>query len=121
MRLAQRLGAETVTLPGQDVADTIAEYARANNFTHIIIVQPPRSRWRELFYGSLAQAADPQGGGASVHVLGRSGEAPEQQANARCASAASTQGLSRQPRLRRGVAWRRARCCTRCWASPAWR
>ena len=55
MRLAERLGAETVTLPGQDVADTIADYARANNFTHIIIVQPPRSWWRELFYGSLAQ------------------------------------------------------------------
>ena len=48
MRLAQRLGAETVTLPGQDVADTIADYARANNFTHIIIVQPPRAWWREL-------------------------------------------------------------------------
>ena len=28
MRLAQRLGAETVTLPGQNVAETIAEYAR---------------------------------------------------------------------------------------------
>jgi two-component system sensor histidine kinase KdpD len=28
LRLAQRLGGETVTLPGQDVADTIADYAR---------------------------------------------------------------------------------------------
>ena len=55
MRLAERLGAETVTLPGQDVADTIAEYARANNVTHIIIVQQPRTWWLELFYGSLAQ------------------------------------------------------------------
>ena len=78
MRLAQRLGAETVTLPGQDVADTIAEYARANNFTHIIIVQPPRAWWRELFYGSLAQQLIRKAGGAGVHVLGRSGEAPEQ-------------------------------------------
>jgi two-component system sensor histidine kinase KdpD len=55
LRLAQRLGADTVTLPGQDVADTIAEYARANNFTHIIIVQPPRSIWSDLLHGSLAQ------------------------------------------------------------------
>ena len=78
MRLAQRLGAETVTLPGQDVADTIADYARANNFTHIIIVQPPRAWWRELFYGSLAQQLIRKAGGASVHVLGRSGEASEQ-------------------------------------------
>ncbi len=78
MRLAQRLGAETVTLPGHDVADAIAEYARANNVTHIIIVQPPRAWWKELFYGSLAQQLIRKAGGAGVHVLGRSGEASEQ-------------------------------------------
>ncbi|HME22029.1 MAG TPA: sensor histidine kinase KdpD [Acetobacteraceae bacterium] len=78
MRLAQRLGAEAVTLPGQDAADTIAEYARANNVTHIIIVQPPRAWWKELFYGSLAQQLIRKAGGAGVHVLGRSGEAAEQ-------------------------------------------
>ena len=84
MRLAQRLGAETVTLPGQDVADTIAEYARANNVTHIIIVQPPRSCWRELFYGSLAQQLIRKAGGAGVHVLGRSGDGAGTAPNARC-------------------------------------
>jgi two-component system sensor histidine kinase KdpD len=72
LRLAQRLGAETVTLPGQSVADTIVDYARANNFTHIIIVQPQRSRWLELLYGTLAQALVRSADGASVHVLGRS-------------------------------------------------
>jgi len=77
MRLAERLGAETVTLPGQDVADTIAEYARASNVTHIIIVQPPRSWWLELLRGSLARQLIRKAGGASVHVLGRSGEATE--------------------------------------------
>jgi two-component system, OmpR family, sensor histidine kinase KdpD len=83
LRLAQRLGADTVTLPGQDVADTIADYVRANNFTHIIIVQPPRSMWLELLHGSLAQALIRRAGGASVHVLGRSrenAERPEQRA-----------------------------------------
>jgi two-component system sensor histidine kinase KdpD len=78
LRLAERLGAEAVTLPGQDVADTIVDYARDNNFTHIIIVQPPRSRWVELLYGSLAQALIRKAGGPSVHVLGRSREAAEQ-------------------------------------------
>jgi two-component system sensor histidine kinase KdpD len=75
LRLAQRLGADTVTLPGQEVADTIAEYARTNNFTHIIIVQPPRSFWLDLLHGSLAQALIRKAGGASVHVLGRTREA----------------------------------------------
>jgi two-component system sensor histidine kinase KdpD len=79
LRLAERLGAETVTLPGQDVADTIADYVRANNFTQIVIVQPPRSRWIGLLYGSLAQELIHKAGGASVHVLGRSREPTEQQ------------------------------------------
>ncbi|HET7879693.1 MAG TPA: sensor histidine kinase KdpD [Acetobacteraceae bacterium] len=77
MRLAQRLGAETVTLPGQDVADTIADYARANNVTHIIIVQPPRAWWRELFGGALAQQLIRNSGGAGVHVLGRNRDTAE--------------------------------------------
>jgi two-component system sensor histidine kinase KdpD len=89
MRLAQRLGAETVTLPGQDVAATIAEYARANNVTHILIVQPPRSWWRELFYGSLAQQLIRKAGGAGVHVLGSSGESAEQKRRTLRASEAS--------------------------------
>ena len=37
LRLAERLGAEPVLIPGQDVADTIIDYARANNVTHIIV------------------------------------------------------------------------------------
>ena len=106
MRLAQRLGAETVTLPGQDVADTIAEYARANNVTHIIIVQPPRAWWRELFYGSLAQQLIRKSGGAGVHVLGRSGEAPEQRE--RAPPAGEARALARQSRLRRRLAGHRA-------------
>ncbi len=77
MRLAERLGAEAVTLPGEDVADTIAEYARANNVTHIIIVQPPRSRLLELFRGSLAQQLIRKTGGAGVHVIGRNRDATE--------------------------------------------
>ncbi len=83
MRLAERLGAETVTLPGQDVADTIAEYARANNFTQIILVQPPRSRWTELVRGTLAQALIRKAGGASVHVLGRTETKREQRTEQR--------------------------------------
>ena len=75
MRLAERLGADTVTLPGQDAADTIADYARANNVTHIIIVQPSRAWWRDLFGGSLAQQLIRKSGGAGVHVLGSGGEA----------------------------------------------
>lgn len=73
LRLAQQLGAETISLPGQKVADTIAEYARANNFTHIVLIQPQRPGWLGLFREPLAQAVIRRADGASVHVLARSG------------------------------------------------
>jgi two-component system sensor histidine kinase KdpD len=79
LRLAQRLGADTVTLSGQDLAGTIADYARTNNFTQIIIVQPPRAGWRAWWSGTLAQALISKASGASVHVLERSRDAAEPQ------------------------------------------
>jgi two-component system, OmpR family, sensor histidine kinase KdpD len=69
LRLAQRLGGEAVTLPGQDVAETVAEYARANNVTLIIAVQSPRSRWRDMLFGSMAQQLIRKADGAIVHVI----------------------------------------------------
>jgi two-component system, OmpR family, sensor histidine kinase KdpD len=69
LRLAQRLGGEAVTLPGQDVAETVAEYARANNVTQIIAVQSPRSRWRDALFGTMAQRLIRKADEATVHVV----------------------------------------------------
>jgi two-component system sensor histidine kinase KdpD len=75
LRLAQQLGAEAITLPGQDVADTIAEYTRTNNFAHIVLVQPHRPGWLRLFREPLAQGVIRKAEGVSVHVLGRTAKA----------------------------------------------
>jgi two-component system sensor histidine kinase KdpD len=48
LRLAEELGAKTLTLPGQNVADTIVQYARRHNVTKIIAGKPVRPRWDEL-------------------------------------------------------------------------
>ena len=69
LRLAQRLGGEAVTLPGQDVAETVADYARANNVTQIIAVQSPRSRWSDWFSESVAQRIIRKAEGATVYVV----------------------------------------------------
>ncbi|HUB46190.1 MAG TPA: sensor histidine kinase KdpD [Acetobacteraceae bacterium] len=69
LRLAQRLGGEAVTLPGQDVAETVADYARANNVTQIMAVQSPRSRWRDWFSESVAQRIIRKAEGATVYVV----------------------------------------------------
>src|SRR5207302_3143506 len=67
MRLAQQLGGETVSLPGQDVAETIVDYARANNVTHLIIGKPRRPHWFQLLFGSVAQKLIGRAGGINVH------------------------------------------------------
>jgi two-component system sensor histidine kinase KdpD len=84
LRLAQRLGADTVTLPGQDVATTVAEYARANNYSHIVIARSPKSWWRDLLFGSITDRLVRQAGGANVHVI--PSQKPTRQPDARVAA-----------------------------------
>ncbi|TIV63881.1 MAG: sensor histidine kinase KdpD, partial [Mesorhizobium sp.] len=69
LRLAEQLGAEITTLPGQNVAQDIVRHATANNFTHIVIGRPTRSRWRELIEGSLTYDLIRNAGDISVHVI----------------------------------------------------
>ena len=40
LQLAEELGAKSVSLPGQSVAETVIEYARRHNVTKIIIGKP---------------------------------------------------------------------------------
>ena len=89
MRLAERLGAETVSLPGQDVAETIADYARTHNFTHIIVAKRAGSRWLDLIRGSVTHQLIRNAGGANVHVMGSATEAPEAASSPAAASASS--------------------------------
>ncbi|HTR16414.1 MAG TPA: sensor histidine kinase KdpD [Acetobacteraceae bacterium] len=77
LRLAQRLGGETVTLPGQDIAAAVVEYARANNFTHVVVAKSRRSHWSELFRGSIAQQIIHLSTGINIHVLAEESEPVE--------------------------------------------
>ena len=45
LRLAESLGAETVTLDGPSAAATLSEYARLRNVTRIVVGEPRRARW----------------------------------------------------------------------------
>ena len=44
LRLAERLGAEAVTIPGHDVPGDILAYARERNFSHLVVGQPRPAR-----------------------------------------------------------------------------
>ncbi len=71
MRLAERLGGETVTIPGQDVARTLVDYATENNVTHVVISRSRRAGWREWFGGSVMQQIIQRAGGINVHVIAK--------------------------------------------------
>ena len=77
LRLAERLGAEPVHIPGQDVADSVIDYARANNVTHIIVGKSTRSGWRQVLLGSVTQRLINRAGGINIHVI----EVPNERAD----------------------------------------
>ncbi len=69
LRLAERLGAATITIPGRSVADEVIAYAEANNITQIVIGKSDRSRWFEIVHGSVVHELVRKTGPISVHVI----------------------------------------------------
>lgn len=75
LRLAEQLGAETVTLSGENVSQELLSYARARNITKIIVGKPVRSRWKEWVFGSVVSDLVRNSGETDVYVI--TGEAGE--------------------------------------------
>ncbi len=73
LRLAQRLGAETLMLPGENVAETLVDYAQANNFTHIVVARSRGAGWRRFLGRSVTQQLLRSAGGADVHIVADQG------------------------------------------------
>jgi two-component system, OmpR family, sensor histidine kinase KdpD len=69
LRLAERLGASTITIPGRNIADEVVAYAEANNITQIVIGKSDRPRWFEILHGSVVHELVRKTGSISVHVM----------------------------------------------------
>lgn len=69
LRLAEQLGGDAVTLPGQDVSGEILRYAAANNFSHLVIGRSDKPRWREFLEGSITHELIRHAGDISVNVI----------------------------------------------------
>ena len=80
LRLAQRLGAAAISIPGEDAALTVAEYAEANHFAHIITAKSVRPHWRDYFSDSFTEKLIRAAGDASVHVVARAKDPQAQNA-----------------------------------------
>ncbi len=84
MRLAEELGAKTLSTTATDLAEEILEVARAHNVTSIVIGKPRHDRFRELFYGSVVDKLIRRSGGINIYVIRAS---QEQEQVARIATA----------------------------------
>ncbi len=69
LTLAEDLGAKSISMPGQSVAETVSNYARSHNVTKIIIGKSRRSRWYELLRGSVADQLIRQSGPIDVYFV----------------------------------------------------
>jgi len=75
LRLADRLGARTVTLTGSRMSEAILAYAHERNVTKILVGKPMRRLWQRILIGSIVDALVEGSGDIDVYVI--SGEREE--------------------------------------------
>ncbi len=76
LRLAESLGAETVTLDGPSASAALIEYARLRRSTRIVVGAPRRRGLKTLFRASTATKLVRAGGDFDVSVIARRAAAP---------------------------------------------
>src|SRR6266404_4268891 len=73
LRLAESLGAETVTLTGTRMSDEILAYARSRNVSKIVIGNPTRGFWQRVFLGSIVDTLVRGSGEIDIYVISGDG------------------------------------------------
>jgi two-component system sensor histidine kinase KdpD len=71
LKLAEELGAETVTLSGYRLTDEVISYARTRNVTRIVLGKPTLSGWKRWLLGSLVDTIVRQASDIDIHVVGK--------------------------------------------------
>ncbi|MDR7868347.1 MAG: sensor histidine kinase KdpD [Sporomusaceae bacterium] len=69
MKLAEELGAKTISLHADNIVDELLETARTHNVTAIVVGKPGHSRLVELFRGSVVDKLIRRSGGINVYVI----------------------------------------------------
>ncbi|HUK22273.1 MAG TPA: sensor histidine kinase KdpD [Gemmatimonadales bacterium] len=69
LQLAQELGAQVVSVSGENVADEVLAYARAHNSTRVVVGKPTHAAWRDKLYGSTLDKLVRGSGDVDVYVI----------------------------------------------------
>ncbi|HTY14362.1 MAG TPA: sensor histidine kinase KdpD [Methanoregulaceae archaeon] len=67
--LAKKMGAETATIFGINVADTLINYAKKHNITRIVIGKTLRPWWIEVLFGSVVDQLIDRSGPIDIYVI----------------------------------------------------
>jgi two-component system sensor histidine kinase KdpD len=79
LHFAEKMGASTVTLSGENVAETLISYARSKNISRIIIGKPGKPSLREILFGSFIDKLTRKCGEIDLYLIsGESKEEPPQ-------------------------------------------
>ena len=81
LRLAEGLGAETHTLVGLDVAETVLDFARGRNASKIVVGKSREPRWRRWLLGSIVDRLLKRSGDIDVYMV--SGDDDEESTSTR--------------------------------------
>ncbi|MCC5466583.1 sensor histidine kinase [Pelosinus baikalensis] len=70
MRLAEELGAKTISIAGKDLTEEILRMTRQHNVTHLVVGKPLRGRlWEWLHGGAVVDKLIRYSGGINIHVI----------------------------------------------------
>jgi two-component system sensor histidine kinase KdpD len=70
MRLAEELGAKTISVVGKDLTEEILSMTREYNVTHLVVGKPLRGRmWEWLNGGAVVNKLIRYSGGVTIHVI----------------------------------------------------
>lgn len=69
LKLAERLGAETVTITGENIADEVIRYAQSRNVTKIVIGKTGKVPWYEFWHRTVVDRLIAQSGDIDVYVI----------------------------------------------------
>jgi two-component system sensor histidine kinase KdpD len=76
LRLAEQLGAETATLSGTRVSETVLQYARSRNVTGIVVGKYVGPWWKRLLKSSIVDELMEHSGDIQIHAIRGEPEAP---------------------------------------------
>jgi two-component system sensor histidine kinase KdpD len=96
LRLAEQLGAETVTRSGQRVTEELLLLAKERNVTKVVLGKPARPRWKEWLHGSVVNEMARHSGDVDLYVISGTGTGSEVR---------RPPGAGRPVPPREGIAW----------------